>query len=967
MKSTTRHINRLILLFALFVNSFLVYAQRNSANQNYIITKRMLSVEDGLPSRTINAAAQDNVGFIWFVTASGLSRYDGSHFKTFNIKNSKLLSNAISSIAIDAENHLLLIFSQPVNKNGKSVYTQVLDLKDYSFKDFDEVFPKLPFHQNQIQSLSSDKAGSLIFYIANTHQIWQYNKKSGFAILCAVKSLSEKDSVFSRVINSSHPMYITDKYHQWYVRQGEEYIMVRDTNDIRNSGENGIVNVFRDKLNNFWFCTTRGVFQVTIRENKFQHFFSGKRNIDFEYSIRGIYADVNHTNDDENKIFALSQGTNLRIQSNNTEREIASTPGFALIKKNDIFYITSTGLISYNPINKVITPLIANAKINEIWSLASISDSILILGGSSGMMLFNEHTNQTQPILLQQNIKQLPVFVYRFVKTTNKGWIAIAENGIYFINERFEVYDYYSSQHTQSEKRLPFTGIYDFYEDKEGVAWLAMNGAGLIRWNWNATNPMAAEQFRQFTVDNGLPDNILYRIEEDAFNNLWISSYNGLVRFNKNTFSTKVYHSKDGLDNAEFNRVSSFKDENGKIYFGGFKGVDALNPWQLKDDKEENDVSFQLVEFTKFSAQENKLIDVLYDFNFGKKLTMQFGDRFLTVSFSLLDFENRIHRYAYRIEGVDKDWNYISENSIRISGLPYGDLKLHIKAQLSSGVWNTQEIIIPIEVLKPYYLQTWFWIFSFTALIILFLFIYFTRINRLQKANLNLEYKVQERTYSLTQTLNEKDLLLSEKNILLTEVHHRVKNNLQVINGLLELRKEGIEDEKARAAFDEGKNGVASIAMIHELLYRNEITGTLEFSIIAQNLTTKTAQLFATQKKHIEFNFGSFDIKLNLDQSITLGLILNELLMNAYKYLPAQKNNMVKIDLMKTNEGNYIFIFHDNGPGLENEIQFEKANTIGFSIIKRLAKQLKGKASYTFDYGSKFVIQFAASEKGYQS
>lgn len=1025
---------------------FLCFSQKPSAS-NYIITKRLLTLEDGLPSRMVTATIQDKAGFIWFGTANGLCRYDGNDFKTYKPNNSQLQSNAISYLTIDADNHLFIKFAKNVNLSNQAIPTQVLDLNDYSFKNLEAIFPDMAFEPAHVQSVSCDELGNTFFFILDPDQIWQYNKRSGFRLRINFKKLTVKDtayignnaslvsfngcaalqiegsdqlncifpdtvfavttgsiihsnllgintrsqivyfdtktklfysldqhgskttltekpfelsipekatSVFS--LNDKQPFHFTDKYRQWYVLQDSSFVIIRDTTDIHTNGENSINSVFRDRLNNTWFSTPRGVYQVTIHANKFLHFFADKRTVNFQYSTRGIYAGVNSNG--MQQVHALFESNNSRILTNKAATEVKGTPGFALLKKNDLFYLSNTHLLRYHPATHLVQTVSADAGIGEIWSLASLSDSLLILGGSSGVRLYNENTHQIKPVKLLQNIQESPVFVYRFVQTKQKGLIAVSEHGIYFINDRFEINDYYGNQHPQPAKRLPFSGIYDFYEDKAGIAWIATNGEGLIRWNWNTAHPMDAANIQQFTVVNGLPDNILYRIEEDTFNNLWISSYNGLVQFKKSDFSTKTYQSKNGLANLEFNRISSFKDVNGRMYFGGFNGIDAFDPADMKNEVEDKNLSFQLVDLTIFSQQQNRLIDALNEFQSAKKLTMQVGDRFLTVAFSLLDFENRTHRYAYRIEGVDNDWNYLNENSIRISGLPYGNLKLRIKAQLSSGVWNEQEIVIPIIVLKPVYLQSWFWLLSVLLVSGAVYLINFARISRLKRTNMALENKVQERTVNLTQAMDEKDLLLAEKNILLTEVHHRVKNNLQVINGLLELRKEGIEDEKARAAFDEGKSGVTTIAMIHELLTRNEITGTLEFAIIAKNLAAKMAQLFAAQTTSIEFVFSAFDKKLNLDKSITLGLILNELLTNAYKYLPGDRNNIIHIDLFSGDADQYQFVFHDNGPGLQNVQIFDEATTVGFCLVKRLAKQLKGKATYKFDKGSRFVIHF---------
>jgi signal transduction histidine kinase len=253
---------------------------------------------------------------------------------------------------------------------------------------------------------------------------------------------------------------------------------------------------------------------------------------------------------------------------------------------------------------------------------------------------------------------------------------------------------------------------------------------------------------------------------------------------------------------------------------------------------------------------------------------MNVGDKFLTISYSLLDFQNRPHRYAYRIDGIDKDWYYVNENVIRISSLPYGKFKLHIKAQLESGNWNEQEILIPIHVLKPFYLL----FVLFVYLIILY------RTRKFKKDSLILEQKVQQRTERLNKALSEKELLL-------TEIHHRVKNNLQVISGLLELRKSGIEDEKGMAAFNESQSGIMSIAMIHELLYQNENVGKLEFNVILNNIISNVAQLFGREDRKIIFEILPNDFVFNINTTVTLGLIMNELLTNAYKYLPAHKKN----------------------------------------------------------------------------
>ena len=235
-------------------------------------------------------------------------------------------------------------------------------------------------------------------------------------------------------------------------------------------------------------------------------------------------------------------------------------------------------------------------------------------------------------------------------------------------------------------------------------------------------------------------------------------------------------------------------------------------------------------------------------------------------------------------------------------------------------------------------------------MLIVYLF-FLLRSRKFKKDTIILEQKVQQRTESLNKALSEKELLL-------TEIHHRVKNNLQVISGLLELRKSGIEDERGMAAFSESQSGIMNIAMIHELLYQNENTGRLEFHFILNNIISNVTQLFGNENKKIMFEVPPNKFVFNINTSVTLGLVLNELLTNAFKYLPPNQRNTVSIKIEQVGNHSYRLVFQDNGPGLPKSVDFHAADSIGFSIIKSLVMQLHGTIAYSYEQGSMFVLDF---------
>jgi ligand-binding sensor domain-containing protein len=119
---------------------------------------------------------------------------------------------------------------------------------------------------------------------------------------------------------------------------------------------------------------------------------------------------------------------------------------------------------------------------------------------------------------------------------------------------------------TDSLLREPFTQLLDGYEDTKGIFWMGTRAKGLIRWN------RKSNEVKRFTMNDGLSSNTIYRIEQDEKGGLWLSSDYGLMRFDTGTFAVKIYTTKDGLAQNEFDRPSSFRSADGRMVFGGVNG-----------------------------------------------------------------------------------------------------------------------------------------------------------------------------------------------------------------------------------------------------------------------------------------------------------------------------------------------------------------------------------------------------------
>ncbi|MBN1938822.1 MAG: PAS domain S-box protein, partial [Candidatus Aminicenantes bacterium] len=200
---------------------------------------------------------------------------------------------------------------------------------------------------------------------------------------------------------------------------------------------------------------------------------------------------------------------------------------------------------------------------------------------------------------------------------------------------------------------------------------------------------------------------------------------------------------------------------------------------------------------------------------------------------------------------------------------------------------------------------------------------------------------------------------LKEKEVLLKEIHHRVKNNLQVVSSLLNLHPPEIRDPLALRFLQESRNRVRSMALIHDRLYRSTDFARIDLTEYTTVLVTQLLLTYQIPGNRIERNIDIGDVYLNLDRAIPAGLILNELISNALKYaFPDKRPGRIAVGLVKSGMGDCVLTVSDDGVGLPPDLDVAKPSNLGLQIVQSLVEQLDGTMEVVRRGGTTFRIRF---------
>jgi PAS domain S-box-containing protein len=214
----------------------------------------------------------------------------------------------------------------------------------------------------------------------------------------------------------------------------------------------------------------------------------------------------------------------------------------------------------------------------------------------------------------------------------------------------------------------------------------------------------------------------------------------------------------------------------------------------------------------------------------------------------------------------------------------------------------------------------------------------------------------------LLSTQKELSRALEDKNLLMNEMQHRTKNNLFILQSLLSLQARGISDKKSREYIADARNRVTSMALIHEMLNRPDVVTRMNSAIYIRKLVNSLCANYCLGSQNISLQYDIEDVTLDADTLIPLGLIINELVTNVFKYaFPDGRDGTLSVSLKTpdTDTANYELVIKDNGVGLPEDFNLESTTSLGLEIVKMLVGQIKGTLHVSGTEGAEFRLRFA--------
>jgi ligand-binding sensor domain-containing protein/signal transduction histidine kinase/CheY-like chemotaxis protein/AraC-like DNA-binding protein len=859
---------------------------------------------EGLPFQLVKTICEDYEGAIWVGTLQGLTRMrlqNGKyHFESFFHKNGdpeSLIDNDISVIFEDPKRNLWI----GTHSNGlelfnrsKGTFTHFMSKKGQSNS----------ISSNVIRRIKTDQDGRLWISTLNGINILDIETKE-FTVLNHnpddPNSLNQ-NSIYDILRDATGSMWVGTYYGgvNFYQANSTPFRTYKTRADKNGISSNVVSTIVEDKDRNLWIGTeAEGLNYYDRASGKFTSF---KHDVEKPNSLSS------------NLVKAISIDHQGKVWIGTYEGGL------------DVYLPDSKTFKHYRPNNTNSTGLHSN----RIVCLLHDSRNRLWIGTrAQGIFIYNEKENSFAPYSNVNNHHELKFLRYFFEDAKKNIWMA-TNSGTFILDPVSNKIRSFMVNDNSSK----FDDINIIEEDSKGIIWLGSYDAGLIRYD------PKTHKIRFYTMKDGLPSNVILGILEDEQRNLWISTDNGLAKFDRKIF--KTYTVEDGLPGNVFNYNSFCKDANGEFFFGGYNGMVSFFPDKIKENKKIPKVIFtrlRLFNKTVVVGDESNLLD--RNISLTKELTFSHAQNIFSIEFAALNYiKSEKNKYAYKLEGLDKEWNYVASPIATFYNLPPGTYKLLIKGSNNDSVWANEpgEMIIHI---KPPFWKTWWAYLIYILFLVGILFLVFRYL--WIRARLRREHEIYQM-----------------KMDFFTNVSHEIRTPLTLIVGPLEHL---INDTKEfprlnRRLLTVKKNAGRLTRLVNELMdFRKEEAGKMTLNVSPENIVDFVKEIYLSFqylaiKHHIDYQFNSDDdhIEVYFDHE-QLEKVFFNLLSNAFKFTPDRGKIILSVKRVETG---YIEItVLDNGKGIPKEsrdkiftnfyqvkdpLSRNSGTGIGLALSKKIAK-----------------------------
>ena len=887
----------------------------------------------------IQSIAIDTLGFVWLGTDAGLYSYNYETEKLTPISIRRVGEKQfelppINVINFDCDNNLWI-----GTQNGLCLYITGSEMVYWNYHNPQDVNS---ISHNNIQDLKFDSDGIL----------WIGTLGGGLDKFDTKTKIFQNFNTFSGLSNDFVTSIFPDENSQIFVgnldnnginvvniKSNEITFIPYESIEHTHGYKSDIYYLFNDRSGILWIGTDNGICRFLPKRKEFFQIGSEKITADSfrEWKIEAICEDK------AGEIWLGTKGDGLYyvdlsrdsvIQYSHKTGDVNSissnTIHVVYIDNAGVLWVgTDLGLDKFNRSKKTFTRYYFHQSgedpvaMNGIRAILQDHAGFLWLGmDGAGLIKFDITSESFQKFMYPSGDKSLHVDPRNKIISISEvkndilwigtwnGLIKFDRGKNIFLKQVFHFYD------KNNDKILAINS-----DDPDNL-WISASGGGISKFN-----PVKGI-IEQYTLNNGLPTNIIYSIVKDKKNNLWMSSDKGIIEFNISASTINTYSIEDGLQSNSFNPGAFFGNEKGMLYFGSDNGFNAFIPEKVPRDSTIPPVIIADVFLENQSVPERIVYGAtIKPAHMTRQLNIDPGQSdIITIEFAALDYKcPEKNMFMYKLDGYNEEWIGPTTNrSVSFHDLDYGVYTFMVRGSNNSGIWNDKAVGIRFEVLTPFWLNGWA-LTGYLTILVFMIYSLLRAIDNRMKLKQQLEYE-----HLALSRQKELDHL---KSTFYTNISHDLRTPLTLIVGPLGKWLQKIKDEDLKNDLIMIRNNSnRMLSLIGQLFELSRIeSGELKLTIqpvniveILKDLVISFSSMAEQKEINLSFTAAQDPIVLPIDRD-KFGNIITNLVHNAFKHTPANGKISISVFIQRPIDNDNLsdqfvnIIVRDTGEGIPPE------------------------------------------------